>query len=51
MDAKALDFFLLAALSLFCSIITSAMDRDFLSSGFFVLCLIAMWSAALPSRR
>jgi hypothetical protein len=36
---------------MFCSIITSEMDRDFLSAGFSVLCLIAIWSAALPSRR
>src|SRR5262245_55687148 len=51
MDAKAHHLVLLAAISLFCAIVTWAGDRDLLGSGFFALGMAAIWGAALPHRR
>jgi len=51
MDAKARDLTLLAALSLFCAMVTWAGDRDILGSAFFAFGIAAIWGAALPHRR
>jgi hypothetical protein len=50
MDAKARDLTLLAALSLFCAMVTWAGDRDILGSAFFALGLVAICrSSATPA--
>src|SRR5262245_46633841 len=51
MDAKARDLTLLAALSLFCAMVTWAGDRDILGSAFFAFGIAAIWGAGLPHRR
>ena len=51
MDTKARDLTLLAALSLFCAMVTWAGDRDILGSAFFALSMAAIWGAALPHWR
>src|SRR5262245_58523009 len=51
MYTKARDLTLLAALSMFCAMVTWAADRDVLGSGFFALSMAAIWGAALPRRR